>query len=428
MRSRLLALLLLPCLHSIALAQPPVIVLPPDERVPQSVFLAAESLDWGVKRLNVIEAHKTTRGKGVRVAVLDTGVDTAHPDLAFAFTDPADCKDFTGSRSGWKDVQGHGTHCMGRVLARGLNHGVAIDATGINGKVLSDSGSGGVDGIAAGIRWAAKDRSADVISMSLGGPSRDSWIPPALKEAEALGVIVIAAAGNDGPGSNTVGYPGGYAECVAVGATDIADGIASFSSRGAALFTAAPGKDIRSQYPGGRYATMSGTSMATPHVAGLAALWIAAHPEIPKKDRPAAFRAALRAACKDLGPTGRDAAYGWGLPDAAKLVVTTAPDPVPVPPPGGFTGDVSVIVTFVDGKPVGVKLAPQTSPAPKGDKVKARRADGTEVEIDRDVWEQLPTATPAPPALAVPRFAPLVPAATLIPASPCVGGRCPIAW
>jgi len=486
MRSSLLMLLLLAhcSIASGQVAAPPVIVLPPDERAPQAVFMAAgESADWGVLKLNTLAAHKVTRGKGVRVAVLDTGGDTAHPDLSAAFAGTEDAKDFTGSRSSWKDVQGHGTHCAGRVLGRGVNHGVAPEASLVVGKVLSDAGSGSVDGIAAGIRWAAKDRGVDVISMSLGGAGRDTYIPPALAEAEALGVIVVAAAGNEGPGGNTVGYPGGYAECVCVGATDAADGIASFSSRGAALFVAAPGKDIRSQYPGGRYATMSGTSMATPHVAGLAALWIAANPQVPKRERPAAFRAALKAACKDLGPAGRDTMFGWGLPDATKLVAGgTVP---PVDPPSGFTGDVNVVVTFRDGKPVGAKLGTAAgtvdralieaavkeqmdkaltdaasgakaidwsaliraivdaifrsliggkadgvgASAAPANTIRVRYADGTERDMGRAAWDALPgyvpqlqpTPTPLPPAIAVPRFVAPV-------GGGCANGRCTLAW
>lgn len=309
-------------------ADPPVIGLPPGELRPHKVYRveADSGPDWGVVLLRCPDAWAKTRGKGVKVAVLDTGADASHPDLKDAL-DADDLKNFTTSRYGATDRQGHGTHCLGSVLGRGSLAGVAPEATGIAAKVLGDDGSGSVVWIADGIRWAAKDRSADVISMSLGGAGRDSWIPAALAEAEALGCIVVAAAGNDGPAEGTVGYPGGYAQCVAVGALDINQAAARFSSRGAAVFVSGPGVNIRSTYPGGQYATMSGTSMATPHVAGLAALWVAAHPEVPKKERPAKFRAALQAACKDLGPVGRDTAYGWGFPDATKLVAAPQPPP-----------------------------------------------------------------------------------------------------
>jgi subtilisin family serine protease len=335
MRFRLLALLLLLAPAGLAAdppaakeGDPPRVVLPPEERQPIKIFrVQADSLDWGVEKLNVPAAHKVTKGRGVKIAVLDTGVDPLHPDLADAFTDPDHVANFTPSRFGGIDKQGHGTHCCGRAFGRGENHGVAPEATGISVKVLGDDGSGTVDEIAKGARHANKTLGADVLSFSLGGPTADRFMPPVFAECEADGVIIIAAAGNEGPNPNTVGFPGGYTQAVCVGAKDINRAIAKFSSRGPALFVVGPGVNIRSQYPGGQYATMSGTSMATPHVAGLAALWIAAHPEIPKKERPARFREALRAACDDLGPVGRDTAFGWGAPDAAKLVVQTAPPP-----------------------------------------------------------------------------------------------------
>lgn len=330
----------------------PVYRLPPDELVPSGrLRVAADGPDWGVVKLNVAAAHKTTRGGGVKVCVLDTGLDYTHPD--FGGVPQQRLKSFVPGQSA-SDVQGHGTHCMGRVAARGVNYGVAPEAEIWAGKVLGNDGSGAVTWIAKGIDWATES-GVDVISMSLGGNAGDSYMPPALARAEAAGVIVVAAAGNDGPNPNTVDYPGGYKECVCVAAVDSGLNVARFSSRGPQVFAASPGVDVVSQYPGGRQAPMSGTSMATPHEAGLAALWVAANPQVPKKDRPAAYRKARQAAAIDLGPAGRDTAYGWGFVDAAKLVQggTTPPPP---PPGGGFTGDVGITVQFKDGKPVGVKF------------------------------------------------------------------------
>lgn len=310
---------------------PPVVTLPPGERVPHQLFAAdaqPAGPDWGVIAVKAPEAWAKTKGKGVTVAVLDTGRPN-HPDLSVKLA-----KDFTGSRTGPDDKEGHSTHCCGSIAGRGRLPGVAPEADLIAAKVLDDGGSGGVDGIAAGIRWAA-DQGADIESLSLGGPGRDSFIPPALEYAESLGVIVIVAAGNEGPGEGTVGYPGGYSKAVAIAAVDSSLTVARFSSRGPAVFVSGPGVNIRSTYLNGQYATMSGTSMATPHVAGLAALWVAAHPEIPKKERPKRFREALIAASKDLPPTGRDTATGYGFPDATKLTDGASIPPVkpPVEPP-----------------------------------------------------------------------------------------------
>lgn len=304
-------------------ADPPRIVLPPGELVPTRL-IAADALaagpDWGVVALKAPDAWARTKGRGVTAAVLDTGAPN-HPDLVVKAQ-----KDFTGSRSGSRDAQGHSTHCCGTIAARGKLPGVAPEADLIAGKVLDDGGSGGVDGIAKGITWAV-DQGADVISMSLGGPARDSFIPPALDYAESKGVIVVAAAGNEGPREGTVGYPGGYAKSLAVAAVNAGKLVAGFSSRGPAVFVAAPGVAVKSTYLNGQYATMDGTSMATPHVAGLACLWVAAHPEVPKADRPKRFREALQAACTDLPPSGRDTASGYGFPDAVKLT-----EPASVPP------------------------------------------------------------------------------------------------
>jgi len=308
--------------------------IPPDELVPDELFVShavGDVADWGHELLDVPEAWKATKGKGVVVAVLDTGVDLEHRDLK---TQIQASRDFTGSRSGPADVNGHGSH-TGGVVAAAENEtgmvGVAPEARLLNGKVLGDKGSGSSSGIARGIDWAVAE-GADVISMSLGGPAPDGYTQAAVRRAEAAGVIVVAAAGNEGPRPGTVGYPGGYPEVVCVGAVDHESRVANFSSRGNQLLIAAPGVNVRSCYPGDRFATMSGTSMATPYVAGVAALWCASHPEVPKKDRPAAFRRALAETARDLAPAGRDTATGYGLVQPAKLVTVI---PTPMPPPAG---------------------------------------------------------------------------------------------
>ena len=307
--------------------------IPDDELVPDALWVstaAGDTADWGHEAVGVPAAWKATKGKGVVVAVLDTGCDSEHRDLK-----PQILKamDFTASRSGTSDINGHGSHCAGVVLAAENQTGmvgVAPEARLLVGKVLGDKGSGSSSGIARGIDWAVSE-GADVISMSLGGPAPDPYTQAAVKRAAEAGVIVCAAAGNEGPRPGTVGYPGGYPECVCVGAVDEGLNTAGFSSRGNQLLVAAPGVNIRSCYPGDRFATMSGTSMATPYVAGVAALWCAAHPEVRKADRPAAFRKALQETARDLAPAGRDNATGFGLVQPGKMVV---PGKIPEPMPG----------------------------------------------------------------------------------------------
>lgn len=322
--------------------RPPGIL--PGEEVPLKVMtpnqITTNQIPWHVEKLAAPQAWAVTRGKGVRVAVLDTGIDGTHPDL---FGQIASAVDFTGAASGPADVQGHGTHCAGIVAGASKGQGsigVAPECQLLSIKVLGDNGSGANTWITKGIAFAAQSN-VDVISMSLGGPSPTSDVRDACAKAVAAGVIVIAAAGNAGPAEGTIGYPGGYAEVLAVGATDTADQAARFSSRGKNVFVAAPGVAIWSTFPGSRYAALSGTSMACPSIAGLAALWVASHPDVPKVDRPAKFRAALQAACRDLGTPGRDTTYGFGLPSAYTLVRDSAKPPEPGRPFLLTEGDLS---------------------------------------------------------------------------------------
>lgn len=321
-------------------AQQPPGVLPGEEApvaIAAAVASAAEAIDWGVSRVGAGADiwEKYGKAKGTKVAVLDTGCDLSHPDLMLGVLGS---KDFSGSRSGPSDVHGHGTHCAGSIGAR-LNGdglvGVAPECSLLVGKVLGDGGSGSDASISNGIDWSVA-QGADVISMSLGSAGLSVAIREAVQKAVRAGVIVVAAAGNSGPGENTVGYPGGLADVVCVAATDSNDVAARFSSRGPAVVIAAPGVSIRSCFPGGRFAEMSGTSMATPIVAGCAAMWVANNPGIKKADRPAKFRAALMASAKDLAPPGRDTATGVGLIRLAQLLDGGVPLP-PIPPAPGLT-------------------------------------------------------------------------------------------
>lgn len=296
------------------------------------VKVAAEDVvDWSVAITDAPAAWaKGITGKGVTVAVLDTGIDPNHQDLKDAIKA---AKDFTGSRNGSRDVVGHGTHTAGSIGARKNGwgvQGVAYECGLLNGKVLGDNGSGGVDGIAAGIEWAV-EQNADVISMSLGGGGTDGYIPPALAKAKAAGVIVVCAAGNDGNGA-PVNYPGAYEFPLAISAIDRNYKLANFSCTGSKVEACGPGVQVRSTYPGDRFADLSGTSMATPNVAGVAALWVQANPGVKKVDRPDSFRKWLVSGCKDLGAAGRDPNFGWGLPLGSKFdapVVTPPPPPQP---------------------------------------------------------------------------------------------------
>jgi subtilisin len=319
----------------VATPDDPVYTLPPGEVLPGELsVMAGQVPDWGSAKLKLTDAWKLTRGKGVRVAVLDTGVDRNHPDLAGRIVA---AKDFTNSPNGSADVQGHGTHCIGIVASNDNDTGtvgVAPECEILAGKVLGDNGSGLSTWIAAGIDWAVESK-ADVISMSLGSSAPDNRIRGAVQRAVAAGVIVIAAAGNEGPREGTVGFPGGFPECVCVASTNVRDLISSFSSRGPRVDVAAPGEAVKSTYPGGRYATLSGTSMATPQVAGVAALAVAHARAKGKTLTPDGFRELLGRTSRDLPPPGRDTAAGVGLIQPVELLAAIGGPDVPPPPPTG---------------------------------------------------------------------------------------------
>lgn len=234
-----------------------------------------ERINWGHYLLGIPNSWSQSQGKGIKVAILDTGVDMDHPDLKDAIVDT---KDFT--EEGIEDVNGHGTHCAGIIGAR-LNGvgfvGVAPQCELLIAKVLNNYGSGSYEWISSGINWAVKEK-ADIISMSLGGPSTDSILHRAIHLALAENVAIICAAGNDGCfGANTIGYPGRYGSVITIAAHDPNGNPAGFSSRGGEVDFMAPGTNIWSTYKNGGFAELSGTSMATPFVAGMAALILSKH-------------------------------------------------------------------------------------------------------------------------------------------------------
>ena len=243
-----------------------------------------ERINWAGSILGIPDVWSVTQGEGTKVAILDTGIDTDHPDLANAIIDT---KDFTND--GIEDANGHGTHCAGIVGAR-LNGvgfvGVAPKSDLLIGKVLDNNGSGAYSWITDGIYWAV-DSGANIISMSLGGPGSDPDMYQAIQYALFYGVHVICAAGNEGSlYTNSIGYPGRYGGVITVASHDYNGNPSGFSSKGGEVDLMAPGSDIWSTYKDGGYAELSGTSMATPFVAGLAALIVAKHTKSNSNNTP----------------------------------------------------------------------------------------------------------------------------------------------
>ena len=246
----------------------------------------AQSLPWGQGRIDSEVAHANGEtGAGADIAILDTGIDSDHPDLAANIGEGkafVSCSTKGGCRYGakpadntcytsWDDDNDHGTHCAGIADAIDNSKGVvgaSTEATLHAVKVLDTCGSGSFSDIAAGVEYVA-NQGWDVASMSLGGSSSSSALKDACQYAYDKGVFLVGAAGNSGPCTDCVGYPAAYDTVVAVSSTNESDGLSSFSSTGPEVEIAAPGSNINSTVPGG-YAEFSGTSMACPHVAGAA--------------------------------------------------------------------------------------------------------------------------------------------------------------
>ena len=263
---------------------------------------ASQSVPWGIKAIyNDNNLTYTTGGSNVRIAVLDTGVNVNHNDLYY---NAEQCKDFTQSAplvtNSCTDRNGHGTHVAGTALGEGGDdrrgvYGVAPNSKLWAYKVLNDSGSGYADDIANAIRHAADQAASQrvkvVINMSLGSNGESSLITDAVNYAYNRGVLVVAAAGNDGYSPGSIDYPAALPSAIAVANLEnrLENGtfrVANSSSRGHSrtagdniiqtgdVELSAPGTSIFSTWYNGGYATISGTSMATPHVAGLAAkIW-----------------------------------------------------------------------------------------------------------------------------------------------------------
>ncbi len=269
-------------------------------------------IPWGVARVGAPQAWAKTEGAGAAVAVIDTGIDSTHPDLAGQVAGGVNILD-PRHPDNWKDDEGHGTHVAGTIAANGLNGGyagVAPKAKLYAVKVLDKDGNGNYSDVIAGIEWAM-NHGIKIANMSLGADEGSDPLHRAVQAALAKGMIIIAAAGNTG---GSVGYPGAYPEAIAVGASDSSDHVAPFSSRGPEVAYIAPGVDIFSLKMGGGYVSLSGTSMASPHVAGLAALAFA-----EGATTPSALRAALDKAARPISGLTPDL-EGRGMVLAGNIV------------------------------------------------------------------------------------------------------------
>lgn len=286
---------------------------------------ASQTTSWGYTDIAADSAHDLgVTGEGVDIAVLDTGVDTRHSDLRIA--GGRDCTDWWPWSTDYDDDNGHGTHCAGIATAHDNDNGVvgvAPDANLYAVKVLGDSASGFWSDAIEGIDWCISNR-IPIISMSLGGDSIPSALRESLQRASDKGHLIVAAAGNhgnDGDGDcdeRNVDAPARNRHVLAVGASNSDGDVATFSSVGRRTELTAPGTSIYSTYKDNSYATMSGTSMAAPHVAGVAALvWQTAGYGKPSGDEGAHVRDVLTSTAREIDGTCDE---GYGLVDAYEAV------------------------------------------------------------------------------------------------------------
>ena len=309
------------------------------ERKVHALFTPNDSnvgLQWGLSTVHAYQAWDITRGAGsVVVAVLDTGIDWRHPDLApnmwndslgnhgYNYVD--NNRNVLDDNTNSYDEAGnwipdtytyHGTHVagvVGAVTDNGLGIAGMAQVKLMAVKVMNDSGEGTDTYVASGIRWAVEN-GADVITMSLGVDGMSSALSSAVNYASNNGVVMVAASGNSG--SSVVSYPAAYPKVIAVGAVDNSARKASFSNYGDGLDVMAPGVQIYSTQAGATYQYLSGTSTAAPFVAGVAALMLTVNPSLT----PMQIGSIINSTAEDIRTTGYDTASGWGIVNAFNAV------------------------------------------------------------------------------------------------------------
>jgi|GEM_PF-349559 len=281
--------------------------------------LSGENVQYGVKKIRADAVHEITTGKGITVAVIDTGIDFNHPSL----NDKIILKsDFVNPDMNGFTIDGHGTSVAGIIAAAGQGEettgvapGVSIMAVKACRSDQKDSKKAvcSSDKLAGGLDFAISNR-AQIINFSLGGP-KDGIIAELIARANSSGIIVVAAGGNGGPGGKPV-YPAALPAVIAVSATDSEDGLYVLSTPGKYIDVAAPGVDILSPAPGDSWQMVSGTSMAAAHVSGAIALLLQNYPELS----PFQVKYLLGASSVDLGDPGRDDKFGEGRIDVLRAI------------------------------------------------------------------------------------------------------------
>lgn len=280
----------------------------------------AQQVPWGILQIKADSVWLVTTADRVKVAVIDSGIDLSHPDLIDNIKGGYNT---INPKKSANDDYGHGTHVAGIIAAENNSIGVVgvgpqIDLYAV--KVLNSQGSGYVSDVIEGLDWSMKN-GMQIINMSFGMPTDSQSLHDAISLVNQSGIVQIASAGNSYGGS--VSYPAAYPEVISVSATDSSNQIAPFSSKGK-VDLSAPGVSIFSTYKGSTYQTMNGTSMAAPHVTGVAALLLS----VPSKCdlnydglvSPAEIKQRLENTAVDLGVSGKDGIFGAGLVNAYSAI------------------------------------------------------------------------------------------------------------
>jgi subtilisin family serine protease len=269
-----------------------------------------DAAQYALAKLHLPEAHTLAHGEGVKVAIIDSGIDAKHPELAGSVIDSFDA---LGSKEG---PHVHGTGIAGVIVSHAKLMGSAPSAKVIAIRAFGQAGSGAESNsyvILKALDYAA-GHGAGIINMSFAGP-KDALIERGITATAAKGEVMIAAAGNAGPKSPPL-YPAANPNVIAVGATDAQDKLFAASNRGSYVALAAPGVDIFLPAPDGKYQITSGTSFSAAFVSGLAALMLERNPQLKAED----IRSILTSSAHDLGSPGRDDEFGAGEADAFAAV------------------------------------------------------------------------------------------------------------
>lgn len=296
-------------------AEPNYLLLP--NKVPNDQYY--REYQWNLPMLNMENSWDITDGsEDVIVAVVDTGVDLQHPDFRGKLVEGYNV--LTGDNQA-DDDNGHGTHVAGIIAAK-TNNNAGIAGISWNSKIMpvkgiGADGTGSAFDIATGIKWAA-DNGASVINLSVGNYSPSQVLQDAVSYAYERDVVLVAASGNDN--TEQPSYPAAYPEVLAVGAVDYRGERAEFSNFGDYVDVVAPGVDIPSTFIDNQYAALSGTSMASPHVAGLAALIRSANGELSNRE----VMDIIRRTSVDQGAAGQDPYYGFGIINSADALTSVA--------------------------------------------------------------------------------------------------------